>query len=77
MFLISLCWFYDLVGQHVRMYMYVSMSVGLSRLALFICISGTIFWNLIKLCRNITLGFAVILPFHDLHLRGQTNVAYV
>ena len=24
---------------------------------------------------NIDLGYAVILPFHDFHLRGQTNMA--
>ena len=25
---------------------------------------------------NVNIGYA-ILPFHDFHLRGQTNVAYV
>ena len=31
----------------------------------FSCISGSIFWNLTKLCVNINIGYAVILPFHD------------
>ena len=53
----------------------VSMYVSMSRLALFICISWTIFWNLIKLCMNINIGYAVILPFHDFHL--STKVAYI
>ena len=43
----------------------------------FICISGSIFLNLSKLCNNVNIGYAVILPIHDFHLRGQTNVAYV
>ena len=68
-FLISL--FYELVGQYVSK----------PRLALFICISWTMLWNLskVKLCINIDIGYAhaVILPFHDFHLRGQTNMAYV
>ena len=56
--------------------MYVSMYIWkyvchTSRLAFFICISGTILWKLIKLCMNINLWYAVILPFHDLHLRGK------
>ena len=31
----------------------------------------------LKLCININIGHAVILPFHDFHLRGQTIVAYI
>ena len=42
----------------------------------FIYISGSIFLNLSKHCMNVNVGYAVILPFHDFHLRGQTNVAY-
>ena len=49
----------------------------MSRLALFICISGTTLWNLIKLCTNINMWYAVILRFHDFHLGGQTKVAYI
>ena len=49
----------------------------MSRLVLFICISGTILWNLIKFCMNIYLWYAVILPFHSVNPRGQTKVAYV
>ena len=49
----------------------------MSRLALFICISGTILWNLIKLCMNINLWNAVILLFHNVNPRGQTKVAYI
>ena len=45
----------------------------LSRLALFICIQPEP--NQTLHCMNIILGYAVILPFHDFHLRGQTNVA--
>ena len=41
----------------------------------FICISRSIFWNLTKLCMNVDIGCAVILPFHDFHLRGQINIA--
>ena len=26
---------------------------------------------------NINIGYAVILPFHDFHLGGQTKVAYI
>ena len=26
---------------------------------------------------NVNIGYAVILPFHDVHLRGQINVAYI
>ena len=48
----------------------------MSRLALFICISRSIFWNFKKLCRNVNIGYAVILPFGDFDLRGQTNVAW-
>ena len=70
-FLISLCWFYDLVGQYVWKY------VCMLRLALFICIYGTTLWNLIKLCMKINIGYAVILRFHDFHLGGQTKVAYI
>ena len=57
--------------------MYVSMCVSMSRLALFIYISETRLWNVIKLCMNISIGYAVILRFHDFHLRGQTKVAYI
>ena len=42
----------------------------------FIWISGSIFWNLTKLCMNVNEGYAVLI-FHDLHLRGQTNLTYV
>ena len=60
--------------------MYVSIVwkyLCMSRLALFTFISGTILWNLIKLCMNINIGYAVILRFHDFHLGGQTKVAYM
>ena len=30
-----------------------------------------------KLCINIKIEIDVILPFHDFHLRGQTNVANI
>ena len=43
----------------------------------FICISGSIFWNLIKLCMNFIIEYVAILLFHDFHLRGQANVAYI
>ena len=43
----------------------------------FIGISGSMFWNLTELCMNIDIGYAVILPFHDFPLRGQTNVSYI
>ena len=55
----------------------VSKYVCMSRVALFICISGTMLWNVIKLCMNINIGYSVILPFHDIYLRGQTKVAYI
>ena len=55
----------------------VCMYEGMKRLALFICISETTLWNLIKLCMNINIGYAVILRFHDFHLGGQTKVAYI
>ena len=55
----------------------VCMYVGMKRLALFICISGTILWNLMKLCTDINLGYVVILPLYDFDLKGQTNVAYL
>ena len=70
-FLISLCWIYDLDGQYVCKY------VCMSSLAIFICISGTIIWNLIKHCMNINLWYAVILPFYNVNLRGQTKVPYI
>ena len=78
-FLISLCWFYDLVGQYVCKYvsMKVSMYVSMKRLALFICSSGTFIWNWMKLCMNINIEYAVILRFDDFHLGGQTKVAYI
>ena len=43
----------------------------------FICISGSMFWNLTKPCKNVNIGYAVILPFHAFHTRGKINVAYV
>ena len=55
----------------------VSKYVSNRRIALFICISETILWNLIKLCMHVDIGYAVILFFHDVQLRGQTNVAYI
>ena len=75
--LILILWLGWSVCMYVCMYVYVCKCVSMKRLALFICISGTILWNLIKLCMNIILGYAVILPFKDFYLRGQTNVAYV
>ena len=56
---------------------FVSMYVCMSRLAPFICISGTTLWNLIKLCVNINLWYDFILPFHNVNLRGQTKVVYI
>ena len=54
---------------------YVSMTMR--RLALFICIFGSNFRNLTKICMNINIGYTVILASHIFHLRGQTKVAYI
>ena len=40
----------------------------------FICISGTIFWNLTKLCINVNIEYAVILLFYDFPLRAEVKL---
>ena len=53
------------------------MKVCMSRFALFICISGSIFWNLTKLWMIVIIGYAVILPFYDFHLKHPLLLRYI
>ena len=53
----------------IQVCMYVSMYVSMSRLA-----NHTLKLNQTL---NIIIGYAVDLSFHEFHLRGQTNVAFV
>ena len=39
-------------------------------------VSPDLYFETQQLRMNVFIGYAIILPFHNIHLRDQTNVAY-